>query len=59
MKDFNSQDYLRAMSGFIILILCLATLWKTQVPDFFNYVILALVAFLTGGALLSNNNKPD
>lgn len=54
-----SQESLRAFSGFIILVLCLASLWKTQVPDFFNYVILALVAFLTGGALLSNNNKPD
>lgn len=59
MQNKWSQESLRALSGIIILILCLASLWKTEVPSFFNYVILGLVAFLTGGALLSNNKNPE
>lgn len=56
MVNFT-QEGLRALSGFILLIMSLASLWRSDVPDFYSYVILTLVAFLAGGSLLQRNKE--
>lgn len=49
-----TQESLRALAGVILLILALTSMWKTNSSAVFDYVILSLVAFLAGGALLQN-----
>ena len=52
-----TQESLRALSGMILLIMSLASLWKSDVPDFYSYAILSLVAFLAGGSLLQKGKE--
>ena len=52
-----TQESLRALSGLILLILALASLWKTNTPNFFDYVIIGLMSFLAGGSLLTKNKE--
>lgn len=52
-----SNESLRALSGIILLILCIFSMWKTNSSQVFDYVILSLVGFLAGGSLLSKKEE--
>lgn len=50
------QDSLRALSGVILLILCVFSTYQQNETESVKYTIIALAGFLVGGALLQKNN---
>ena len=51
------QESLRAMSGLILLILALVSMFTQNKSNIIEYILIALVGFLAGGSLLQKKNN--
>lgn len=51
------QNELRAFAGVILLILAMSSIFTKYETDTLQYLMIALIGFLAGGALFQKTNK--